>query len=520
MKHKLHYFLLFLLLISVVFGCNSGRIHTDFSYSPENPKIGDSVFFTNLSAGGEDFSWTFRHYRTGTLAHSTLENPVRVFSLPGEYSVTLRINADDNNIRVRNLYVYDSIPFIARDKETVGIFTNITFRAVAFNPLNRPQTFEWHFSLNAEGENLEICQDRNIKISRVAQPTVWFTRLEQETVKLHMTVDESVFTMEQIPHERFQVVDIPARSLLMARKDGTILRQRIFEKGTGQVEETNIFSGAHPFNIIAVDEQLFIFDAGTNIQENANWRTDTSGDGSIRVVNLVNDNSPMGETVISNVGTSAYFGFYNGFVDNEYIYWTDRNDFFYKIPKTTRNQVFEWRDAAQNTLSYYVASAQSLGLAQGQLNGGIYFRDGIYYWAKANDGKGIHRFRKENGQIVRLSTRLGDFSIRSFVFDWQVELIYFIATESPDGKAGVWVAHIDGTQAQLIDALSVDNPLEYITGILIDREAGRLLWAHKSGVKQIRLLQNARERPQTPTPFNQEEGILGITLDNNLRFAQ
>ena len=518
---KLHYFAFILLLAGIVFGCQP-RIHTDFSFSPENPKIGDTVTFTNLSAGGEEWRWTFRHDATDIEAFSPLENPTHIFARPGAHTIILRVDDSDNNVRTRHIMVYDSIPFITRNQETVKLFTDVTFRSVAINRLGLPRTFKWYFSLNARGSSLELSEDGTYKFSTIAEPTVYFVqRGASETVKLHTTVGaQSTFTTEQIPHDVFIVDDAAARSLLMAKQGGEILRQRIFDRGTDDIESIGIDAGAHPFNIVARGQQLFIFDAGTDIQENPNWDTDTNGDGSIRVVNLP---SRTVETVITNNGTSSYFGFFNGFVSATHIYWTDRNDFVYRIPVDARNQTFVSGTASP----FFVANYNSIGMAQGQFSGGIHFHDGIYYWAKGNGGGGLHRFqRASDGQITPLPARLTDFAIRSFIIDWNADLIYFAATDSPQG-AGLFVANVDGTAVQLICDAPMDSALEYITGLAIDRTARRLLWAYRapagtefqSGVKQIRLLGSSRERPETPTFLNYAEGILGITIDVNLTGA-
>ena len=523
---KLHYFALVLLLTSTLFGCIR-RIDTDFSFSPHDPKIGDTVRFTNLSSGGEEWLWTFRNEATTAISLSRLENPTHVFSLPGLHTVILRVDENDRNVRTRQIMVYDSIPFIARNRESVEIFTDVTFRSVAFNPTGRPRTFEWHFSLNARGSSLEYSEDGTYQISRIAQPTVYFTRRGvQETVMLHTTVGDSVYTIHQVPHDVFIVEDVAARSLLMAQQDGQILRQRLFSRGNDVVESAGIDAGANPFNIVTTNTQLFVFDAGSNIEANPNWATDISGNGSIRVYSLLNGNA-AGETVITNTGMSSYYGFFNGFVSSTHIYWTDRNDNVYRVPINARNQTFQ----AGASSPFFVADYSLItGMNQGQFNGGIYHRAGIYYWAKGNGGGGIFRFtRNAEGQISMMPERpvlLQNFAIRSFVFDWQFNLVYFVATASPQGP-GLFVAASDGTMVQLIDNSPMDSALEYITGLAIDRISGNLFWAYRapegsglqSGIKQVRLLQSPRELPGTPTFLNYEEGIMGIAIDNNLTYS-
>ena len=520
--------MLFLLLITIVCSCKK-KIYTDFSYAPNAPKIGDSVFFTNTSHGGEDFDWTFRNNNTGSVGRSTFENPTRVFTSPGEYSVTLRVDSNDNNLRTRNVYIWDSIPNIARNKETIGFYSTVTFKAVAYNPFNRTKTHQWFFSLNAEGDSLKLNSDGTMKISTAPEPIVYFTkRGVKETVSLYMTVGDSIYTTEQIPHSTFEVEDVASRSLLMAQKDGNILRQRIFENGADEIENTGILAGAHPFNIISNGgEQLFIFDAGSDVEENTSWETNTSGDGSIRIVNLVNNSV---DTLISNKGTSSYFGFYTGHADDNDVYWTDRNDFVYKISKDARDSVFRWEASKQNEVSYYTAHVDSLpyatqGMEQGQFNGGIHFYNNLYYLAKGGTGKGIYRFEKDNFTKA-FKVLLPDYSIRAFVYDRVHNQIYFSSTN----PVGFYVSNIDGLAVRQIDDAPMDNTLEYITGIVIDSQAGKVLWAyrapesleqqHKSGIKQIKIVRSDTEKPEAPTYLNYAESIYGITFDNNLKLGR
>ncbi len=527
MKNKLFYFVVFFLLLAVLSSCKK-KIYADFSYEPEQPRIGETVTFTNLSDGGEVFDWTFTNLKTGSLTRSVLENPTRVFTSPGDYSVVLRVDSNNNFVRTKTLYVFDSVPNISRDKEEVGYYENITFKPIAYNYFNRATTYEWLFSKNAGGKSLTdtIIDGFDFKVSHDTMPVVYFTQKHvEETVMLRMTIGDSVYTIQQIPADKFIVQDVAARSLLMARKGGNILRQRIFENGVDEIEDTGVPAGHNPYNIISYDEQVFIFDAGTYVEENTNWESDSRGDGSIRVMNLNNDTYA---NVISNTGLSSYFGFYNGYVDSDNIYWTDRNDFVYQTPKTSRNLTFEWKGDDQYEVPYYVTRVDSLGyfgngLEKGQLNGGIYFYNGVYFWAKGGTGKGIYRFRKEDvgsGQIPNLGSILDKYSIRAFAYDRIKEQVYFSVT-APAESVGFWVADINGKNERLIEAAPMDDPLNYITGIVIDTEKDIVYWSYnsasepdKSGIKQIKRIFSNIEKPGDVDYFNKEKDIYGIALDN------
>lgn len=530
MKNKIPCFVLFALFSLLLSSCKD-KVIVNFTYEPLEPKIGQSVQFTNLSDGGEIFDWSFQNEATGSVTRSTAENPTRTFTTPGDYVVRLRVDSNDNFVNTKRIYVYDSIPNISRDRSDVLYYGNVKFKAIAYNPYGRDETFQWFFSKNASRVDGGLLRDTTITIedgtqadlyvAYDAEPEVFFSSLGEETVRLQMTIGTTVYTTDQIPCAVFEVKDAATRSLLMARAGGKILRQRIFENGVDLLETTDIDAGAHPFNIVSSGEELYVFDAGSHVDELADWENDANGDGSIRVVDL---NSDKVQTVITNNGTSSYFGFYNGYVDAEYVYWTDRNDYVYRMPKDTRDETFEWLGADnQRTYKYYVTEASAVsGMLSGTLSGGIYAYNDTYYWAKGGTGKGLFRFKKESGKNVSdVKVILQDYAIRSFVCDRNNGLtgqIYFAAA-GPEGKAGLWVSDMDGNNVRMIDEVDLSDGT--ITGIVLDYTAGKVMWAYnnshspeQSGVKQVKLLLSVTEMPGEPTYFNREQDILGIALDN------
>ncbi len=517
------------LLAVLVCGCKD-KVIVNFTYEPAEPKIGQTVEFTNLSDGGECFDWAFRNESTNSVYRSTAENPSRVFTTPGDYVVTLRVDSNDHFVNTKRIYVYDSIPNIVRDQSEVLYYGNVTFSTVAYNPYDYDVTCQWFFSENARRTDGGVLRDTVITIEDGTEatlyvaydkePEVFFTRLgEEETVRLRMTVGSTEYTVAQIKSDVFVVQDAATRSLLMAREGGKILRQRIFENGVDELETTDIDAGAHPYNIMSAGEELYIFDAGSRVEELADWEADTSGDGSIRVVDL---NTDKVQTVITNQGTSAYFGFYNGYADTKYVYWTDRYDYVYRVPRDSRDLTFEWLGAdKQNTYSYYIADAFGVdGMSAGTASGGVYYYKGTYYWAKGGEGRGLYRFKPGTGGAAAMGVTviLQDYAIRAFVYDRNNNIIYFAGT-STQGKAGLWKSDVDGLDTQLVDA--ADLTAGTITGITLDHTAGKVLWAYHnpddpatSGVKQMDLLRSKVEGPGEVTYFNKEQGILGIALDN------
>ena len=67
---------LLLTIICALMACKSNNV--DFTYSPEAPRAGQSVSFTNNSSSGEEWSWTY-----GDGAISTIKSPTHIYKQPG-----------------------------------------------------------------------------------------------------------------------------------------------------------------------------------------------------------------------------------------------------------------------------------------------------------------------------------------------------------------------------------------------------------------------------------------------------
>jgi len=459
--------------LSVVFigitGC-SNSVDADFTYYPRQPKAGAEVTFTNTSASGSKWNWNFGDDDT-----STSESPVHTYTKSGTYKVVLRVNSDYGSMKIRELVVYDTIPIIEKSVDEVGYYNYVTFSSSIYNPNDYDVTYKWTFSSNAHGDS--VVDGTSVAL----KPIVYFSKKNvDEIIKLHVTIGDSVFDVA----DTITINDVKARSLLMAAKDGYILRQRIFDRGFEDYKTTNISSGKHPFNMSSYSNYAFIFDAGSTISYQSDWLTNTAGDGSIRAINLATDNV---EAVTDNSGFSTHFGFFNGSVDANYIYWTDYSEFVYRIKNTNRDFNFDWYGYDNQTKkAYCLTRADKLGyygngLASNQFSGGISCFDDTYFWAKGGSGTGIYRFVASDvnsGSVPSLGAILTDYSIRAFTIDKINQKIYFSVT-APSDKIGFWVANINGSNPKRIDDAPMDNSSLYITGIVVDNTSNNVYWAYR-----------------------------------------
>ncbi|MBQ9440343.1 MAG: PKD domain-containing protein [Paludibacteraceae bacterium] len=172
---------LFLILLTslVLLGCKKS-VDVAFTYTPENPKAGQTVTFVNVSSGGEKWLWLF-----GDKSTSTYRNPSHVFTRPGEYLVTLQADGEARFAIARTVVVGDTLPSIVVP-DTINYYSRHTFEASVYNPNGLNVEYEWEFSENAAGEDLTDGK------SSKATPEVYFTVAGvTETIRLTVRVGES-----------------------------------------------------------------------------------------------------------------------------------------------------------------------------------------------------------------------------------------------------------------------------------------------------------------------------------------
>ncbi|MDD3080355.1 MAG: PKD domain-containing protein [Paludibacter sp.] len=489
MYRKYHSLLFFIFTIFTFISC-SDNVTPGFTYSPEMPKRGHKVTFTNTTTGDDDWKADSWGWRFGDGYTSTSESPVHTYTRAGVYTVTLMVDSNKHLTKSLELSVYDTIPVIYTDVDSVEYYRTATFKFLAYNPYSEDVTYEWHFSNNAVSDQLvKDSANNNLKCNDKTVKVYFTQRNIDEYVNLEITIGDSIYN---VPDTVF-IHDIKARSILMAQKGGDILRQRILENGFEDFTNTGISSGKYPFNIKTGNNLVYIFDAGDNYEYNANWLTDTSGNGNIRAAEI--SDATNSHEVINNNGKSSHFGFFNGYIDDDYIYWTDYSEFLYKTALNSSLGNFIWNGSsdAQTTVPYYLAKVDRLGyygngLSSNQMSGGICYFDDVYFWAKGGSGKGIYRFLASDILTANatnttsepsLGAILSDYSIRAFTIDEINQKIYFSVT-APADKIGLWVSNMSGNNAARIDDAPMDDASLYITGIAVDNESNKVYWAYRS----------------------------------------
>lgn len=117
-------------------GCK--KVDVDFSYSPQEPRAGQEVKFSNKSSEGESWNWDF-----GDNVTTTLKNPSHTFKKPGEYLVTLMVDSAKYNTCTHTVIVYDTVPTFVVSTDSICHYTDVELTANVYNPFGYSLTYAW-----------------------------------------------------------------------------------------------------------------------------------------------------------------------------------------------------------------------------------------------------------------------------------------------------------------------------------------------------------------------------------------
>jgi len=205
---------IYILLIAclAIAGCKKNDV--SFTYSPESPRAGQTVKFTNYSSTGEEWSWSF-----GDGSVSTLKSPSHTYKKPGTFDVILKVDNRNNWTATKRITVYDTIPTFVCSDSVFAVYTDYTFTAQVYNPYNDTVKYQW--ALADTEQKYAVVTDTTLKNSSLH---LFFTRaLESALVKLTVIKKKDTTEIEQF----FDVKDKATNSLLIRTAENDY-RQRIF----------------------------------------------------------------------------------------------------------------------------------------------------------------------------------------------------------------------------------------------------------------------------------------------------
>ena len=193
----------------MIAGCK--KVDVEFSYSPAEPRAGQSVKFNNTSSAGEKWAWDF-----GDNATSVTKHPSHIFKKPGEYLVTLMVDSAKHNTYSRVVTVYDTVPTFVTSTDSICHYTNVVLTANVYNPFQYFLGYEWQLP--------EGCTLVSGTLSS-RQITVYFTGYGQ-SYPVQLTITQNNQAHPTILRELY-VHQTVAPAIIMQRTDHAVLRQHL-----------------------------------------------------------------------------------------------------------------------------------------------------------------------------------------------------------------------------------------------------------------------------------------------------
>lgn len=201
---------IYVLIILAIIGVGCKKVTVDFTYTPTEPRAGESVVFSNTSSAGEKWTWNF-----GDNSTSSSKNPRHTFKKAGTYLVTLRVDSAKNQMCSKSITVYDTVPTFVSSSDTIRHYQNVTFTANIYNPYSYALSYTWTLPEGC------ILQAGTLKDNAI---TVYFKTFgEEQVVRLDITQGDKQYSIERT----WYVYESLAPALLMMCSDGTMWRQRL-----------------------------------------------------------------------------------------------------------------------------------------------------------------------------------------------------------------------------------------------------------------------------------------------------
>ena len=207
--------ILFAISLLMLVGCK--KVTVEFTYSPAEPKAGESVSFTNTRSAGETWTWTF-----GDNTTSQGKSPNKVYKKPGEYIVTLMVDSAKNQTHSKVIKVYDTIPTFVPSSDSILIYHDVALTANIYNPFNYQLTYEWTLPENC------ILQSGTKNSSQIV---VYFTSTGESSLQLSINQHNKTFDIQKT----IKVHNTQAPSIVMRKTDNTVVRQRMINERLEQV---------------------------------------------------------------------------------------------------------------------------------------------------------------------------------------------------------------------------------------------------------------------------------------------
>lgn len=403
---KLHKILPLLFAICLA-ACHKGTV--DFSFSPAEPRAGETVIFSNLSTKGDKFAWQF-----GDNTVSTLKTPSHVYTRPGTYTIELMADSSRHKTCLKQITIFDSVPSMQVSTDSIVYMQEVTLSALVYNPFKKTVSYEWTLPQDA------VIVNGNTSSEKL---TVYFNKADIST-----TV-QVVITFNGIPTEVKKELYIhrqPAQGLLIAtaadNKFKQLVRQPLFDNGVAVTDEYVEFDemNGKADRMLVVGDLLYLFCSNT--------------DNALSTIEL--NQLILSPCLLGSQPTSG------GFCFGSWLYWYNGSAMYrFSMPLTPRTTDADeiagnkWSDIDAKYLSKKVciATPQMLFAAT---------TDSLYRLSLDNSGK-VTECKSIYGSKEK---QLGDFEV-----DAIGQRIYLIDNRT------IVVCNLDGSNAKAYEQIEAET---------------------------------------------------------------
>ncbi len=362
MKHLTQYFILF--VACFLLACQNDD-SVVFSYSPETPRAGETVSFSNLTDEGEEWAWDF-----GDGGTSTVKSPNKVYREPGTYTVTLTVDDKKYRTATKTITILDTVPTLRCSVDTIPYFTAVTFSVEVYNPNNESVSCKWRLPQDAVITS---------KDTTAASLSAYFTSLpdnKQISVHVDVTMGDTVFNL----WSNFTMKDRPAIGIILGDSNG-IYRQRIYPEGVDKRQELSVGNNKLRQLICSGDDLYYLEEYFMNILH-------------------LTDGNYNTERLFGPSNTSCMY------LEKPYLYYNVGNN-LYQYHLTVKQHTSLVR---ASDLTDFPSKIHALAKFTS-----------IYYVAQA---QGVYRFTE---QKEALGVILADHAITHLTIDNMARKLYFIA---------------------------------------------------------------------------------------------
>ena len=162
--------------------CGCRQVTVDYTFTPLNPMAGETVSFSNLSTGGEEYEWNFGDNMT-----SEEKNPTHVFRRTGTYLVTLKEKKSGRTCN-KAVQVASALPTFTASSDSICMFDEVKLKAAVWNPYKHEVSCLWTLD-----ESALILKNTTSD----TELTVCFTEAKEAVrVRLQVTMDGEVYTTD------------------------------------------------------------------------------------------------------------------------------------------------------------------------------------------------------------------------------------------------------------------------------------------------------------------------------------